>query len=642
MARRRNAQSWFALQALLLGLPLVLLAVLGAYLIRQDKASVEAEARGAIVQSAERVLNLLSRARTNFDERIYLDLTRPWPAGTAFFQIDSNYHLLFPSPLSRDPERGLRMQKLAADGADLWRSAEQAEFQTNDAAAALRLWVELLQRDLPTELRPVAEYQRAVLMQKAGRKEEASREFQSLAGSGTEARLETGMPVAQLAAFKLFEGGLDAPTAYISNLLVRPSEFTPMFLRAGMTSQFESVFANALAAWEQQEGARALSAELKRLLNNGVPNKLMPGALSVVSKGERWWLSFVSPTTIFARSETNLADLAEGIVRSTKGEAPSYFALHIFDGTTPIYTPLIPPKDRPWHEVASPENALRCEIYLTDLAPLYARQRERARGFTALLVASSACAAFGLVYAHRNHRRQMRLNELKSNFVSSVSHELRAPLASMRLMSEGLQSGRIHDPEKQREYFNFLVQESRRLSTLIENVLDFSRIEQDRRTFQFEMADLAQICQAALKTVGPIAAEHQVRLEIQRKGHQEHSIRAVVDSGALHQAIVNLLDNAIKHSPPGETVTLTLSASLPTVEIAIHDNGPGIDPSEHERIFDRFYRLGSELRRETQGVGIGLSIVRHTIEAHRGTVRVESATGRGATFILSLPKSLEA
>jgi signal transduction histidine kinase len=279
-----------------------------------------------------------------------------------------------------------------------------------------------------------------------------------------------------------------------------------------------------------------------------------------------------------------------------------------------------------------------CKVYLTGEEILFARQRQRARVFGGLLAASGACAAFGVAQAQRNLRKEQRLNELKSNFVSSVSHELRAPLGSMRLISEALQSGRVTDREKQREYFNFLVEESRRVSGLIENVLEFSRIEQNRRNFQFEPVDLREVCRAAARSVEPIATERGVKVSLEI--FDDACVRPG-DALALERAVINLLDNAIKHSPPQETVTLSLRRSAVAFEIAVQDHGPGIPESERKKIFERFYRLGSELRRETPGVGIGLSIVQHTIEAHGGSVRVASSPEAGATFSILLPHGSE-
>src|SRR6185295_14489005 len=193
--------------------------------------------------------------------------------------------------------------------------------------------------------------------------------------------------------------------------------------------------------------------------------------------------------------------------------------------------------------------------------------------------------------------------------------------------------------EKQREYYNYLVQECRRLSVLVENVLDFSRIDQNRKVYEFEPVDLGLVIESALKTMSPVAAERQVRLEFSTLEKCEQ-VRA--DGLALQQAIVNLLDNAIKHSPAGEKVMISLEEKQSAFEILVRDRGPGVPEAERERIFERFYRLGSELRRETPGVGIGLSIVKHIVEAHQGTVRVEAEIGKGSRFTIELPLTAEA
>jgi two-component system phosphate regulon sensor histidine kinase PhoR len=138
-------------------------------------------------------------------------------------------------------------------------------------------------------------------------------------------------------------------------------------------------------------------------------------------------------------------------------------------------------------------------------------------------------------------------------------------------------------------------------------------------------------------------AERQVSIALKVPDHQLSTFdyQLSLDGRAIQQALINLLDNAIKHSPNGETVTVELNVlqktNVQSINISVSDNGPGIPPEEHEKIFERFYRLGSELRRETAGVGIGLSIVKHIVEAHGGRVVVESTPGKGSRFTIELP-----
>jgi signal transduction histidine kinase len=301
----------------------------------------------------------------------------------------------------------------------------------------------------------------------------------------------------------------------------------------------------------------------------------------------------------------------------------------------------------------------KVQIYLTDPELLFAQQRQRTLLFGGLILASTLTACVGLLTAYRAFRRQLRLNQLKSDFVSSVSHELRAPIASVRLMAESLEGGKIPDSKKQHEYFQFIVQECRRLSSLIENVLDFSRIEQGRKQFEFEPTDIVELTRRTVNLMQAYAAERQIALAL-NIGEKlvEAEPHLVADGKAVQQALINLIDNAIKHSPKGKTVTVGLEtrssvsksqqgqeglrqlsreADRTTLALWVEDRGEGIPEEEQSRIFERFYRIGSELRRETQGVGIGLSIVKHVVEAHGGRVLVDSAVGKGSRFTLEIP-----
>ncbi len=365
--------------------------------------------------------------------------------------------------------------------------------------------------------------------------------------------------------------------------------------------------------------------------------------------------------------------------KETKLAIPKYFTLAAaLEGSAPF---LIDPDSR---TVASPSGAILAQadgvvtepggmagsdqrfetfpsrphyelrIYLADRSLMFAAQRQRAFTFGGLILASALAALIGFLTARRAFYRQLRLNEMKSDFVSSVSHELRAPIASVRLMAEGLERGRIAEPEKQREYFKFIVQECRRLSSLIENVLDFSRIEQGRKQYEPESTDLAALTQQTVKVMETYAAERDVSISLSVTGEP---VPVNADGKAMQQALVNLIDNALKHSPKGGEVTVGLDFTLQRIPVGVQpsgcpqmnepqpshvqlwveDHGEGIAESEHEKIFERFYRVGSELRRETQGVGIGLSIVQHIVEAHNGRVTVRSAPGQGSRFTIELP-----
>jgi signal transduction histidine kinase len=286
-------------------------------------------------------------------------------------------------------------------------------------------------------------------------------------------------------------------------------------------------------------------------------------------------------------------------------------------------------------------HAFTLKLELADPDALYARYRLRLWVTAGLVLAATLAALGGLAGAWRAFERQRRLGEMKSNFVASVSHELRAPIGAMRLMTESLERGTVADAGRQQEYFRIIGQECRRLSSLVENVLDFSRIDRGSREYTFEPADLEALAAQTVELMRPYADERQVGLVCSTGAAGASAGRRRVDRAGIQQALMNLVDNAIKHSPAGATVTVGLEADRPEACLFVEDHGPGIPAEDRQRIFEPFYRRGSELSRETQGIGIGLSIAKHAVEAHGGRITVESSPGSGSRFTIVLPPAAE-
>jgi signal transduction histidine kinase len=241
----------------------------------------------------------------------------------------------------------------------------------------------------------------------------------------------------------------------------------------------------------------------------------------------------------------------------------------------------------------------------------------------------------GIVLALRMASRQMKLSQMKADFVSNVSHELRTPLASIRVFGEFLKLGRVKEPEKVREYGEYIETESRRLTQLINNILDFSKIESGRKTYQFEKAAVEQVVTDTLKML-------EIRLKqsgfsVSLAAPQQPLPLTMLDSGAVAQAFMNLLDNAVKYSGPAREVLVRLDQKDGFITLSVTDHGIGIPRGEQDKIFERFYRVCTGLVHDVRGSGLGLSIVKHIVEAHGGKVTVESEPGRGSTFTLHLP-----
>jgi signal transduction histidine kinase len=245
----------------------------------------------------------------------------------------------------------------------------------------------------------------------------------------------------------------------------------------------------------------------------------------------------------------------------------------------------------------------------------------------------------GMVLALRTASRAMQLSQMQSDFVSNVSHELRTPLASIRVFGEFLHLGRVTDLGKVCEYGEYIETESRRLTQLINNSLDFSKIESGQKTYQMERVEVDE-------TVAEILKTFDVRVQ-QRTGTVVFEVPqtpippVLADPDAIAQAVMNLLDNAIKYSPPDSDIFIHLDEQDGYVTIAVRDHGIGIPREEQTRIFERFHRVSRGLVHNVKGSGLGLAIVKHIMEAHQGYVTLESAPGRGSTFTLHLPVARE-
>ncbi len=240
----------------------------------------------------------------------------------------------------------------------------------------------------------------------------------------------------------------------------------------------------------------------------------------------------------------------------------------------------------------------------------------------------------GILLVLRMTSREMHLSQMKADFVSNVSHELRTPISSIRVFAELMRLGRVRDQEKIRDYGEYIEAESRRLTRLINNILDFSRIESGRKLYRFNEEDLAQVVEAALKPLSVRLKHDGFDVTFHRTGDK---FLARVDAAAIGQALYNLLDNAVKYSGGSRTVTVRLTREPEAIAISVTDYGIGIEQDEQQKIFDRFHRVGTGARHDVKGSGLGLSIVQHIAESHGGTAEVESAPSSGSTFTLRIP-----
>lgn len=251
-----------------------------------------------------------------------------------------------------------------------------------------------------------------------------------------------------------------------------------------------------------------------------------------------------------------------------------------------------------------------------------------------ILGALSVLMVGGVVLTCRSVNREVALARLKADFVSNVSHELRTPLALIRLYAETLELGRITTQERKEEYYRIIRKESERLTALINNILDFSRIEAGRKEYDFRETDIAELVRNTLDAY---------RYQIEQQGFAfeqsiDSNIPAVhVDREAIARALVNLVNNALKYSADEKFLGVKLYTDNAVLKLEVLDRGIGITRREQSKIFEKFYRTGDPLVHNTRGSGLGLSLVRHITHAHGGDVQVESTPGKGSKFTLLLP-----
>lgn len=229
--------------------------------------------------------------------------------------------------------------------------------------------------------------------------------------------------------------------------------------------------------------------------------------------------------------------------------------------------------------------------------------------------------------------RERKLSNLKSDFVANVSHELKTPLALVRMFGELLQSGRADSEEKRKQYLEIIVSESERLSALIENVLDFAKVERGNVAYEFSKGTLSEVVGRAVEACRVRAEREGVLLELDSDLALPE---AMLDERAIEIAVINLVDNALKYAANGRRVSVSLRRSGSHLEVRVSDLGPGIPPEERRRIFDRFVRGKSAAGKQARGSGIGLALVKHIAEAHGGRAWVEDAPTRGSVFVFSL------
>jgi signal transduction histidine kinase len=258
----------------------------------------------------------------------------------------------------------------------------------------------------------------------------------------------------------------------------------------------------------------------------------------------------------------------------------------------------------------------------------------RARPQRALMAMLAGVLAIGVFFVVRAAAREVKLAELRSNFVSSVSHDLKTPLALIQLFAETLELGRLKNTDRAHEYYRIINSEARKLTRLINNLLDFSKIEAGLRTYtKREPTDLTELTRGVLESLESQLEHNQFTVTARLDG----AVPVLIDAEAAVQAIENLISNAMKYSPEHRQIEVEVERGGGYGIVRVRDHGIGIPMRLQRKIFTKFYRIQNDAGTGPQGTGLGLAIVDHVMRGHGGFVRVDSEPGKGSTFSLHFP-----
>ena len=501
------------------------------------------------------------------------------------------------------------------------QEGEGQEFIKKDyAAAAVAYRLALAGRRNPREIAE-AHLLLARTLSKAGNTEAASREYRILLDDSANARDDQGVGYRFYAAERLMRGGRET-AAVLSFLrqevngegrLTLPELYmTSSLLESVPDARTEQKIAQRIAEMEQ---AAALAKDFPRVRAQ-IESGAAPGQSAWVPYGQggNLWLVTLTPpqaplpALVLAVSSNEVAPPGVNLRTHVAGGAALADALgEGFPGLHVEWANRFAETVRP---------GLPLGLWL------------------AALTLVLGTAMFGGYLLLRDVNRDVRMTEVRSQFIASVSHELKTPLTAIRMFAETLAMGRSRDERTKAEYLETIVNESERLARLVDNVLDFSKIEQGKKIYRLRPTRLEEVANSAVRAMQFPLAQQGFQLHV---SVAEDIPELAADPDAIQQAILNLLTNAMKYSGDAREIDLRLCARNGNAVIEVADRGLGLAPEERKRVFEKFYRAPSHESRLIAGTGLGLTLVAHIIQGHGGRVEVESAPGAGSTFCVFIP-----
>jgi signal transduction histidine kinase len=634
---------WFRPPRRTLTVFLCLMIVLGAALgwlgwqvIERDRLAEQGRVQERLELATDHIAAALQSSLASLDRGVASGAD-PAPAnlpdGVAVLRVT-------PRSLTVHPDSSLLFQPVGARDDDpaaaIFAEGEALEFGSNNPAAASEIFMRLARSPRP-DVRAGALVRLGRTLRKTGRSEAALAVYSELAQLGATPTL--GLPAALAASEarcsvlralgrtgELRQEASEMAAALWSGryVLLRPVwEFHLEEARrwgAGArptANQQQALALSSAAQWvfdrwsadPASAGRRALRLEGQATLASWIGTA---DRLDAVLAGPSYIGSIWSQAILGQPVHGGLVDADQQLAAGSIDQ----------DGPRAVRTPDV--TGLPWTLYATSANPV------ADSAFFSGRRRLLLSGFTVLALVLVA----GSYFITRSITRELAVSKLQSEFVSTVSHEFRTPLTSIRQLSEMLAKGRVPTDDARQQSYDILSHESERLQLLVESLLDFGRIEAGAMTYRFERLDAAALVDDVVEGFRETAVSQGFRVELQNAAGPA-LIHA--DREALGLALRNLLDNAVKYSPEYRTVWVETVRINRRLAVRVRDRGVGIPPAEQRAIFDKFVRGSASRNAGIKGTGIGLTLARHIVDAHRGEMRVESAPGEGSTFTILLP-----
>jgi signal transduction histidine kinase len=626
---------WVSLLLLALLVPCGVLAFLSVRIIRQEselreRRRLEEEEREAD-RIAARLVGRLEQVREQ-ELRAWADRNRrtaerpyQYPATVLVAQVDGS-RLIAPWEADASTREFLEATREPRFASRI-REGEQAELVGRDPARASAAYREALRMSRWPEQRGQALVLLARALGKSSSPTRAAAVHEEILALPSGIVDDQGIPVRLYGASQLAKqpGHEQALAAALPEILAEPRWLSPpaCYLLRDLSASIATVAPDLPAAVER----RLLEVEQVLALRDEYPKlaTLEEAARRTTNDGPVW-LPFGQEELWLVRTNPRLGDLPPSVVAVRAGPIAAALGERGLAGLSAVPAP----RSRPLGP-GLPGLYLAAHPLDTGAGEGWNLPQQF---YVAALALALTVALLGGYLLWRDVRRELRLAELRGHFVSSVSHELRTPLTAIRMFAETLREGRLEQEGARKEYLDTIVNESERLTRLVDNVLDFSRIERGQKTYRFRPLSIEDVVRAAARAVQYPLTSQGFRLTMEV---EEDLPMARGDPDALEQAVLNLLTNAIKYSGDSREIGLRLRRSDGSAEIQVVDRGIGIPPEEQNRVFEKFYRVPARENELLPGTGLGLTLVEHVARAHGGRVAVESRPGEGSTFSILIP-----